>query len=139
MGNAIQPTPFIDLPIPGDKLSFQDFSMTFPVDEDMKNYKEIANWIIGLGFPRQYGQYKDLENNWAGLRSDIALMILDSNQNPQHTVTYRDAFPTGLSGLNFDVKASDTTIPLATATFKYAFYDFDEVDQRNDTMTPADQ
>src|SRR4051812_15476237 len=79
MGNATQPTPFVDLPVPGDKLKFEDFTITFPVDEDMRNYKEIASWLVGLGFPKQYGQFKELYDSFEGPRSDISLMILDSD------------------------------------------------------------
>jgi len=139
MGNASQPTPFTDIPHPGDKINFEDFSMTFPVDEDMQNYKEIANWIVGLGFSKQYGQFKDLTDNWAGVRSDITLLVLDSNQKAKHTIIYRDAFPTALSGIQFNTKTSDTNIPLATANFKYVYYEFGEVNADTDTLTQADR
>jgi hypothetical protein len=138
MGNAVQPNPFVDLPIPGDKVHFEDFNMTFPVDEQMQNYREIATWIIGLGFPRSYGQYAEIAQSQIGIKSDIGFMIMDSQFNPKHFVTFFDAFPTALSGINFDTKVADTTIPLATATFKYAFYQFDNVNTPSTIVTPAD-
>jgi hypothetical protein len=139
MGNATQPTPLTDIPRPGNKVHFEDFVMTFPVDEDMKNYKELAAWIIGLGFPKSFGQYKDLSSSIVGIRSDIALMILDSNSQPAHTIVYRDAFPVSLSGISFDVKTNDVNVPLATATFKYTLWELDEVDQDSVTITQADR
>ena len=107
MGSASQPTPFVDIPHPGDKIVFEDFVMTFPVDENMQNYREIATWIIGLGFPRQYGQYAEIAQSKIGIKSDIGLIILDSNFQPNHTVIFHDAFPTALSGINFDTKVTD--------------------------------
>jgi hypothetical protein len=138
MSSATQPTPFVDLPIPGDKIIFEEFVMTFPVDEQMANYKEIAAWMIGLGFPKQFGQYKDLYDTADGIRSDIALMILDSQHQPIHTVFYRDAFPVSLSQLQFDVKDEDVVVLTATATFKYSYWELDEVNDWTPTITQAD-
>ena len=51
LGVAIQPNPLRDLPVPGDKVEFGDLNLRFLVDEDLKNYMEIQNWIRGLGYP----------------------------------------------------------------------------------------
>ena len=139
MGNATQPTPFTDVPVPGDKVQFSEFTMSFPIDEDMKNYKEIANWIIGLGVPKQFGQYKDLTQHIEGIQSVVTLMILDSNSNPQHIVNFEGAFPVSLSEIGFSTMSVDTVIPIVTATFKYAYWQFDEVNADTDTVTQADR
>ena len=34
--------------LPGDKITFDPLVVRFAVDEDMKNYQEIYNWIICL-------------------------------------------------------------------------------------------
>jgi hypothetical protein len=125
MGNASQPTPFVDIPRPGDKVVFEDFTMSFPVDENMQNYREIASWIVALGFPRSYGQYAEIAASSVGTTSNITLMILDSHNQPQHTVTFTGAFPHALSGIQFDTKVPDTTIPIATASFKYVYWELD--------------
>ena len=138
MGNPLQPNPFVDVPVPGDKIVWQDFSITFPVDEEMKNYREIADWIVGLGFPKQFGQYKDLKNSIDDIESDIGLIILDSNHQPLHVVKFVGAFPTNISDIVFDTKAEDTVVPSVTANFKYAYWQFDEVNVGTTTLTQAD-
>ena len=40
-----------DIDLPGDKLTFNDFSLRFLVDEDLENYNEIQKWMRGMGFP----------------------------------------------------------------------------------------
>ena len=60
LGVATQPTYLRDTPIPGDKISFGDFDLEFIVDEDFENYLEIHNWIRGLGYPKDVGEYQRL-------------------------------------------------------------------------------
>jgi hypothetical protein len=138
IGTAAQPTTFIELPIPDDRLHYNDLVVSFPVDELMMNYKEIADWIIGLGFPKQFGQYKDLYESTFGLESDIGIMILDSEQQIQHMVKFVNAFPVSITDINFDTKPQDTVIPMVTATFKYHYWQFDEVNAGTTTLTQAD-
>ena len=40
-GVANQSTPLKDIPTPGDKIVFEDFSFRFLVDEDLVNYTQI--------------------------------------------------------------------------------------------------
>ena len=43
LGVAEQPTPFKDIPVPGDKIQFGDLQLRFLVDEDLENFMEIQN------------------------------------------------------------------------------------------------
>ena len=52
-----QPTPFVDVPLPGTTLSYETLNMTFLVDENLENLQEIHGWIRGLGFPESYTEY----------------------------------------------------------------------------------
>ncbi len=51
LGVANVPTYLKDIPLPGDKMDFEDFTLRFLVDEDLENYQEIQHWMRGLGFP----------------------------------------------------------------------------------------
>ena len=59
-GNVTQQTRFKDIPLPGDKLSYEDLTMTFIVDENLENFQEIHGWLVGLGFPRDNSEFRDL-------------------------------------------------------------------------------
>lgn len=139
MDNATQATSFIQLPVPGDRIHYNDLTITFPVDEEMRNYREIADWIIGLGFPKEFGQYADLHDSFDGIWSDVGLIILDADQNPLHVVKFIDAFPVSITDISFDSKGEDTIIPMVTATFKFSYWQFDEVNVGSTTMTQADE
>jgi hypothetical protein len=128
LGVAIQPTYLKDIPLPGDKLSYDDFNLKFKVDENLENYLEIHNWMRGLGYPEtiaEYDQWKygDPTNNSDPNVSDATLIIYNSNFKTNTTVKFRGMFPTSLSTIDFDATQSDVQYVTATATFKYSIYD----------------
>ena len=45
LGGAQFPTYLKDIPLPGDKMDFEDFTLRFLVDEDLENYQEIQHWM----------------------------------------------------------------------------------------------
>jgi hypothetical protein len=51
MAQASQYTPFVDVAVVGDKLQYDNFNMTFMVDESLNNYMEMYNWVKNIGFP----------------------------------------------------------------------------------------
>ena len=57
LGIALQTTPFSDMNYEGDKLTFEQMTMNFYVNEDLSNYLEVYNWLISLGFPDNYKQF----------------------------------------------------------------------------------
>ena len=52
LGDATYATPLKDIPLPGEKLTYDDLNITFIVDENLENYIEIHNWLASLGFPK---------------------------------------------------------------------------------------
>ena len=51
LGVAEQPTYLRDIPLPGDKIQFEDFSLRFLVDENLDNYIEVFNFIYTFRKP----------------------------------------------------------------------------------------
>ena len=60
LGNTVQPSYLKDIDVPGEKLTYGDFSLRFLVDENLENYMKIHNWLTGLGFPETTQQFKTL-------------------------------------------------------------------------------
>ena len=145
-----QPTPLADIPLPGDTISFDDLSVTFLVDENLENYREIHGWMYGIGFPisrTQFGALVDAGKDrfptdgkdslktdpgkvkygakpLGPIFSDATLNILTSKNNPNIEVRFSDVFPTALTGLDFNQQADDVNYLSATVTFKYKVYEF---------------
>jgi hypothetical protein len=128
LGTAIQPSYLKDLDVPGEKISYGDFTLSFLVDENLENYMSIHNWITGLGFPETTQQFKDLTTNDDSIRdlkeqySDGSLSILNSNYRTTANVKFKDLFPVSLTSLEFDATVSDIQYFTAEAIFKYTVY-----------------
>ena len=60
LGDATQATSLKNIPIPGDKLTYEPLQMTFLVDENLENFQEIHGWLVGLGFPRDHIEFRNL-------------------------------------------------------------------------------
>jgi len=140
LGFTTQPTPFLDIPHVGDKNLFGDFTIRFLITEDMSNYIELYEWLVALGFPNDYNQYR----NFSGERlnrfpfvkdsrgapiavaySDATLTILDSNNVPKTNINFKDAFPVAIEALDFDITSSSVEYFVGIASFKYKLFDIE--------------
>lgn len=118
--------PFTVAPEPGDHIKFEPLTIKFKVDEDFQNYMEVYNWIMHLGFPDNWDQYKEIEQvnpiTGEGKFSDISLIALNSVYHSNYETVYRDAWPTSLSALEFVSTDKDVKFITATVTFHYTLF-----------------
>ena len=123
LGLYLQPTPLSDAPTEGDKLTFEQFTMNFIVNEDLSNYLEIYNWMIAIGFPDNHNQFnldQSLKNNSDNtIRSDMNIVITTNKSNPNYSITFRDAFPVSLGSIELDAAATSLEPILVDATFEF--------------------
>ena len=57
---ATQASYLKNIDVPGERLTFGDFTLRFLVDENMENYISIYTWLRGLGFPETTQQFRDI-------------------------------------------------------------------------------
>ena len=150
LSNVDIATPLKSIPVPGTILNYGDLEMSFLVDENLENYREIHGWLTGLGFPRDHKQAKTLVDaakdrfptggksdaiTDAGkvtgspmplgpVFSDATLNVLTSKNTANIEVRFSDMFPVALSGLNFNQQANDVDYLSASVTMKYKIYEF---------------
>jgi hypothetical protein len=128
LATSIQPSYLKNLDIPGEKITYGDFTLRFLVDEGLENYMAIHNWITGLGFPETAEQYKNFITNEDGIQdpkeafSDGSLRILNSNFRDVAIIKFKDLFPISLTPLEFDATQTTVNYFTADATFKYTVY-----------------
>jgi len=126
LGEASHPTPLMPTQVPGNDLTFDPLNITFLVDEDLNNWRELYDWLIGIGFPNDYAEYKDQKQN-RQIYSDATLTILNSNMNPNYQIHFRDLFPTNISEIALDSASADIEGIKATATFRYLSYSYEKI------------
>jgi len=163
LGDATQATSLKNIPIPGDKLTYEPLQMTFLVDENLENFQEIHGWLVGLGFPRNHTEFQNLlssgndrfpNRNTSSISkeagktkfaaadagptlSDATLTVLSSKNNAQVEVRFRDVYPTGLTGLAYNQQAADVDYLTATVSFSYLIYDFANTGSSTTTVTTS--
>ena len=115
-------TPFKMLHETGDKLTYGELNLSFIIDEKMNNYLEIYNWMLGIAFPEEFDQYKNLEESEYGTRSDISIVIMNSHKNPNIEVSFKDCFPISLGDVMLDTTSTDVQYPEASVTFIHNGY-----------------
>lgn len=129
-----QPNPFIPIPQQGDKMNYENFNISFAVDEYLKNWKSIYDWMQGISFPQNFEQFKEirfsntvLNKDTGDLFSDITLSILTNKSNPKLNIFFRNAFPVSLSSINFDSTEVSVETVIAEVSFVYNYFDIEIV------------
>lgn len=121
--------PFSRQPIPGDSLTFDTLNVQFLVDEEMKNFTAIYDWMVGLGFPENYTQYQELVGSRAKGQSelianvsDATLIILGSNNVKVKEIYFKDVFPTSIESLLFSTTSTEVNYLVGNAQFRFGYY-----------------
>ena len=143
-------TPLKNIPLPGEKLEFEDLNITFIVDENLENYIELHEWLTAIGFPKDREQFTTFRSSTAdspvltqgisddrglttgtaqlstsarGMFGDAILTILTNKNNPVVEVRFQDLFPVALGALDFTQTATDVEYITVTADFSYKIYE----------------
>jgi len=134
LGAAVQDTPFVDIPHPGDKITFGEFQCSFLVNEDLSNYRELYDWISALGIPTRGDEWSQITQRASVYQqgreyhaeySDASLMILDSNNIAKVRINFQDLFPISVEGLQFDITGSGMEYFTCVAAFRYKAFTID--------------
>ena len=151
LGETSIETPLKDIPIPGDKVSYSSLDVSFLVDENLNNYKEIHDWITGIGFPQDHKQFSTLLGTSAdrfpgttsstaatgtsiaqpldegGIYSDATLTVLSNKNIAKTEIRFQNVYPTSLGGLSYSITASDVDYLTVNASFSYMYYDIVQI------------
>ena len=146
LADVVIPTPFKQIPVLGQNLTYGNLSLTFIVDEFLENYRELHAWLTGIGFPKSRKQFTEFRSNIsntgsatatpkvdmgavgksvadAAMFSDATLTILSNKNNPIVEVRFADLYPTSISSLEFNQGQTDVEYLTVQATFTYKLYE----------------
>jgi len=79
-------------------ITYEPLSVTFMIDEYLKNWQEIFEWMVG-----EESKY-----------TSAVLTIVSSSMNPTLEIHFKDIFPTSLSAIPFDSTTTDPVYQVAT-------------------------
>ena len=146
IGDGVMNTPLKDIPLLGDKLTYDDLTITFIVDENLENYIEMHTWLTSIGFPKNRSQFSDFRSSTSNvatatrgeskdigdvrattpelaMTSDAVMTILTNKNNPVVECRFADVFPTSLTSLTYSQNQTDVEYLTASVTFKYKIYE----------------
>ena len=146
LGDIELATPLKNIPLMGDKLTYEDLTITFIVDENLENYIEMHTWLTAIGFPKdrkQFAEFRSATSNVStntrgeskdigdvkastperAMYSDAIMTILTNKNNPVVECRFADVFPTSLSGLSYNQNITDVDYLTAEVSFKYQIYE----------------
>jgi len=131
-------TPFVDVYVPGEKAIYDVLNVTFIVDEELKGWLEIHDWIRAMTFPKEFTEYQNLGRlsriasatkaaSDKPQYSDASITILSSSNKPYFKFKYYDCFPTSLSTFIMGANDSPESTMSADATFRYSYFDVEKL------------
>jgi len=131
-----QTNPFVDVYVPGEKAIYDLLNITFIVDEELKSWLEIHDWIRAMTFPKEFEEYKKLDRlnkyttNIPTVKpqySDATITLLSSSNTPYYNFRFYDVFPTTLSTFVMSATDSPDSVITADATFRYSYFDVEKL------------
>ena len=146
LSDVVIPTPFKQIPVLGQNLTYGNLSITFIVDEFLENYRELHNWLTAIGFPKSREQFKNFRTVTStnpsvdkviktdigaigksipdsAMFSDGTITILSNKNNPIVEVRFSDMYPVSLGALEFNQQATDVEYITVQADFTYKLYE----------------
>jgi len=100
---------------PSDAISYETLSVTFAVDEQLRVYQKLHDWIVANTTDDNLDVH------------DIAVEFITSHYNVSRTCRFHNAFPTAVGGVELNVQQETTDYAFIEATFAYDRFVFDDV------------
>ena len=122
-------TPLVDVPVAGNKISYNEFRIGFYVDEDIVAWNELYKWLLAIAAPtniQDRTNYNALQNQHVitpSYYSDATLTIMSALNNPVVRINFHRMFPISIGDVQFDTTQSADTIPVVEAVFRYEYFD----------------
>jgi len=129
LGFAEFNTPLVDVPVVGNKLNYNEFTVRFMIDEQIASWNELYKWMLAIASPKNledrayYNQLQNQNTAKPSLYSDANLTVMSALNNPLVRVNFFRMFPVQLTDIDFDTQQSSDTILTATATFRYEYFE----------------
>lgn len=109
------------IPVPGEKLEFAEVSFDLIMDEEMAVYNEMYEWLKRMT-EEKYVSPLNRTSTEVPFETDITLVILNSSNNIEKKITYKNAFPTNIGNIRMDASNNDNTVMVVPVSFRYTYF-----------------
>ena len=109
VNNVEVATRFVDYNQVGEKLIYQPFTLSFLVDKYSRNWASVFNWMKAMS----------VGGSSIGFQDDVLLMI-----DGKESLRFYGAWPTSLSGYNFDSTVDKVVYVKASVTLNYDYFSY---------------
>lgn len=93
--------------LPGDKIQYDPISIRIAVDEELKVYDELYQWIL-----------TNATSKTLDVR-EMSLVFLTSHNNVSRIMRFTNAFPTSVGSVEFNTQMSDVEYAYLDVSFRY--------------------
>ena len=106
----------------GDKLEFTELSCTMIMDEDMKGYQEMLDWMNRIVQTPARSARQVLNNDAGSHEADITISVLSSSNNVTRQIRYINAVPTSLGEVMFESTVGDIQYITYQVSFRFDYF-----------------
>lgn len=115
-------SPFADMKRHGDKLVYDQLVVTALIDEDMRVWEEIYDWLQALTKPDRYEQYVRFYERQKDPYHDSVLTINTNANNPNIRFKFTHCHPVSLGAVSFSTTENANVQIHADIVFAYDQY-----------------
>jgi hypothetical protein len=120
-------TPFSSTYRHPTKISYEQFSISFLIDEDIRVWEETYKWLVSITRPESNKQYIKYRDKDASPYQDGVLTLNTNSNLPNLRIKFRNVFPVALGGIQFSSINSADSTPTADLTFRYDLFEFERL------------
>ena len=119
----VQPSPFANIYRHGDKLVYDQLTITALLDEDIRTWQETYDWLVALTKPEKFEQYNRFYDSNKKLYHDATLTINTNANISNLRFKFFNCHPVSLSAIQFNTSDSADTTITVDVTFRYDYYE----------------
>jgi hypothetical protein len=93
--------------LPGEKIQYDPINIRIAVDEELKVYDELYQWIL-----------KNATTDSLDAR-EMSLIFLTSHNNVSRIMRFANAFPTSIGSVEFNTQMADVDYAYVDVSFRY--------------------
>lgn len=104
-----------DIPMPSDKITYDDIIIPLYLSDDLREWSYIAKWMF---YCKKYSSV--LENDVVSKKhKDCTMFILDGQGNITAKIIYHDCFPYNIDTVNYSVNTTENDPVTFNVGFKF--------------------